>query len=133
MSGSESLPPTCWPSYFTGEYARLGVSVNDNMGLSAPVAVNALTGVMHAVCWHDCKEGLVCDCPTNLPLPDGPQRHREVKQAERDARFGLSMCCGNYAVIRSLSSVAFRACRNCEKIVKANKRISSPDTTQNGI
>ena len=91
MSGSESPPPPCWPSYFTGEYARLGVSVNGNMGLSAPVLVNVLTGVMHAA-----TEDGATACDMGLVLPD------------------------SVAVLRSLSSVAFRACRNCEKIVEAN-------------
>ena len=82
-------------SHFTGEYARLGVSVNDNFGLSQPVIVNALTGVMHIgklttsaipMCQSD-------KIPENIP-------HDE------------------HAVIKSLSCVHYRACRLCEKKLK---------------
>ena len=95
MSDSEYAAPPCWPSYFTGEYARLGVSVNGNAGLSAPVLVNVLTGVMHA---DNGEGGLLCE-------------KRVTWSTE------------THGVLRSLSSVAFRACRNCEKIVKANSAI----------
>ena len=110
MSGSEYAAPSGWPSYFTGEYARLGVSVNGNMGLSAPVLVNVLTGVMHAAT----DDGATaCDMGNDgrtLVLPE------------------------SMATLRSLSSVAFRACRNCEKIVKANAKLcggtSAPATVR---
>jgi hypothetical protein len=95
MSDSEYAAPLCWPSYFTGEYARLGVSVNGNAGLSAPVLVNVLTGVMHA---DNGEGGLLCE-------------QRVTWRTE------------THGVLRSLSSVAFRACRNCEKIVKANEQV----------
>jgi hypothetical protein len=96
MTDSENAAPPCWPSYFTGEYARIGVSINKNMSLSAPVLINVLTGVMHA---DNSEGGLLCE-------------KRVTWRTE------------THGVLRSLSSVAFRACRNCEKIVKANAQIS---------
>ena len=113
-------------THLTMEYARLGVNVTDNLGLTRPVAVNAVTGVMHAICCHDGTFGLACLCPDLMQPPDCSQRHRKYSEAERKARFCSSMVDEQYAVIRSLSAVGFRACRTCEKLVKGVHGIDGP-------
>ena len=80
------------PSHIAGEYARLGISVKDNFGLSSAVLVNVLTGVMHV-----CTDDGACLCDK-----DGLWRTEA------------------YGVLRSVSSVNFRACRLCEGIVRRN-------------
>jgi hypothetical protein len=88
-------PDALLASYFTSEYSRLGVTVKDNCGLSAPVLVNVLTGVMHA---DNGDGGLLCE-----------QRMTWRKEV--------------HGVLRSVSSVGFRACRYCEKVIKANAHL----------
>jgi len=43
MSDSEYAAPPCWPSFFTGEYARLGVSVNGNAATEKTEAIRKAT------------------------------------------------------------------------------------------
>ena len=115
------------PSTLTGEYKRIGVGVKDNFGLTEAVAVNALTGVMHAICTHGAKTGFACECPSYMQAPDGPAHLRHQKESERETVFAMSSTWCNYAIIKSMSAIGLRACRNCERVLKNKIKRSNSD------
>ena len=80
----------------TKEYERIGVKVKQNHGLSSPVMVNVLTGVMHRISVEGMRCRAACEPPYMLSetYPEGR------------------------ALLGSLSNCNFIACRKCEKLVK---------------
>lgn len=81
-------------SYFTGELARISVTVNFNYGLSEAVVINALTGVMHKAVKRNGNILPLCSSVKNILVPNESE-----------------------AIVRSLPCVSYRACRLCENLV----------------
>ena len=74
------------PLHFTEEYAKLGITVKENTGLSEPVVVCITTGTMHR-----------CGIETPLACCD-------------------ILATGNHGVLHSLSRLPLRACVHCSRL-----------------
>lgn len=81
------------------EYARLGITIGENMRLSKPVLVNVLSGVMHNI-----EEDGSVACPQCRLL--FPVKSNDANDIRNDRL--------RYAILEHVSRMPYIACRVCE-------------------